>query len=94
MGHNICTLDGKHTFHGIVAALTPSTKHTRCVPRRKVKARELSEVGKIKVHHCKGASLKKFVNSEYFRQQALVFDNLASTSEELKKAGESSLVCI
>ena len=67
--HTICTLVGKHTFHGIeiVAAVTLFTKHTRCVPRRKVTTRELTEVGKIKVHHCKGASLKKFVNSEYFR---------------------------
>ena len=36
---------------GIVAAVTPSTKQTRCVPRRKVMAIKLSEAGKIKVHH-------------------------------------------
>ena len=42
----------------------------------------------------KGTSLKKYVNSEYFRQQALVFDNLASTPEEVKNAGENALVCI
>ena len=92
--HNICTLDGKYTFHGTVAAVTPSTNHIRCVPRRNAKARELSEASKIKVHHCKGSVAKRFVNSECFRQQALVFDNLASTSEEGKKAGESALVCI
>ena len=42
----------------------------------------------------KGASLKKFVNSEHFRQQALVFDNLASTVDEVKTAGENALVCL
>ena len=46
-------LTGKHTFHGmgIIAAVTPYTKQTRCVPRRKVTARELSEAGKIEIHH-------------------------------------------
>ena len=59
LDHNICTLDGKHTFHGIVAAFTPSSNHTNCVPRRKVKVRKLSEAGKIKVHYCKGSLTKE-----------------------------------
>ena len=42
----------------------------------------------------KGASLNKFVNSEHFRQQALVFDNLASTVDEVKTACENAIVCL
>ena len=42
----------------------------------------------------KGASLKKLSTSDYFQQQAKIFDNESSTSEEITAAGENALVCI
>ncbi|KZS20551.1 Uncharacterized protein APZ42_012726 [Daphnia magna] len=51
--HNLRTIDGKDTFHGmgIIAAITPSLpqKHN-CVPRRKVTDEELLNYGQIKIH--------------------------------------------
>ena len=36
--HNIRTLDGNHTFHGmgIIVLVTPGTKHSQLVPRAKI----------------------------------------------------------
>lgn len=41
--HNIRTLDGNDTFHGmgIIASVTPETKHSQLVPRRKVNLDDL-----------------------------------------------------
>ena len=39
----------------------------------------------------KGNSLKKFKSSEYFREQAKVFDNELSSCIEISKAGEKAL---
>lgn len=47
--HNIRTIDGHGTFHGmgIIAAVTPGTKESRIIPRLKVTTEEIKEVGKI-----------------------------------------------
>ena len=45
--HNVRTLDGLGTFHGmgIIAALTPGMKHEKPVPRIPVSAKDLTAVG-------------------------------------------------
>jgi len=56
--HNTRTLDGTGTFHGmgIIAAITPGTTTTRCVPRKAVSKEEISSAGRINIHHYKGPS--------------------------------------
>ncbi|EFX81166.1 hypothetical protein DAPPUDRAFT_102733 [Daphnia pulex] len=50
--HNLCTLDGKGTFHGmgIIATITPCFKKTNyIVPRKKVTIDEILQCGEIKI---------------------------------------------
>ena len=50
--HNVRTLDGNDTFHGMgmIATVTPGTKPTSCVPRRKVSPQNISASGKVEIH--------------------------------------------
>ena len=52
--HNTRTLDGNNTFHGMgmIAVVTPGTKHNCNVPRRKVTAEEISTTGRVEIHPC------------------------------------------
>ena len=52
--HNIRTLDGHNTFHGMgmIAVVTPGTKHSRNVARRKVTPEEISATGRVEIHPC------------------------------------------
>ena len=49
--HNLRTLDGTGTFHGmgIIAAITPGTKATIPIPIRKVSAQDIAKVGRIEI---------------------------------------------
>lgn len=51
--HNIRTLDGKGTFHGmgIIGAITPGTRTNKSVPNRAVTNNEILEAGKIPIYH-------------------------------------------
>ena len=51
--HNIRTLDGNDTFHGmgIIAAVTPGTTQSQLVPRRQVNAEDISTAGCIQIQH-------------------------------------------
>ena len=51
--HNISTLDGNGTFHGmgIMACMTPSEILSRVVRRGSVSLEELQEVGKVDIHY-------------------------------------------
>ena len=62
--HNIQTIDGKDTFHGmgIIAAVTPSLKSNRYIPILKVTPSELEEIGKIRIHFY---SSKPYTNMRY-----------------------------
>ena len=42
----------------------------------------------------KGASLKKFLFSHYFRAQAQVFNNISASKKDVVAAGEKALVCL
>ena len=42
----------------------------------------------------KGAALKKFSNSDYFREQAKVLDTPSASTADVVKAGENALVCL
>ena len=52
--HNTRTLDGHNTFHGMgmIAVVTPGTKFSRNVARRKVTPEEISAAGKVEIHPC------------------------------------------
>ena len=49
--HNLRTLDGTGTFHGmgIIAAITPGTKATIPIPIRKVSVQDMAKVGRIEI---------------------------------------------
>ena len=49
--HNIQTIDGKGTFHGmgIIAMVTPGTNLTRIIPRAQVTTKDIIQVGKINI---------------------------------------------
>ena len=51
--HNIRTLDGNDTFHGmgIIASVTPGTKHNQLVPRAQVNPDDISLTGRIQIQH-------------------------------------------
>lgn len=51
--HNSITLDGKGTFHGMgmIAMVTPGTKHIKSVPRVKVSSKDIERVGKVNIKH-------------------------------------------
>ena len=70
--HNVRTLDGFNTFHGmgIIATITPGTKHQILVPRQDVIARDLAVKGKIKIHFFKDSRSTTF--PLIFEEQDLV----------------------
>ena len=49
--HNVRTLDGRDTFHGmgIISTVTPGTKHVHCIPRRHCEREEITSVGHIQI---------------------------------------------
>ena len=49
--HNVRTLDGRDTFHGMgmVAAVTPATTQANRVPRRNVTQEEVAKAGKVEI---------------------------------------------
>ena len=51
--HNIRTLNGNDTFHGmgIIAAVTPGTTQSQLVPRRQVNTEDISKAGCIQIQH-------------------------------------------
>ncbi|CAH3149612.1 unnamed protein product, partial [Porites lobata] len=56
--HNVCTLDGQNTFHGmgIIAAVTPATHPDSPIPRCSTTAAEIANIGKIDIHYYKTAN--------------------------------------
>jgi hypothetical protein len=51
--HNIRTLDGSGTFHGmgIITAITPKIDHASEIKRVNVSADDIAKVGRINIHH-------------------------------------------
>ena len=49
--HNIGTIDGLNTFHGmgIIAAITPQQEHRHIIPRIKTTSEDIIAVGKIDI---------------------------------------------
>ena len=65
VNHNIPTLDGLGTFHGMgmIATLTPGKTISSMVPRRNVSRNEIIKAGQIKMHqynYPKGAGKAMF----------------------------------
>ena len=53
--HNICTLDGHDTFHGMgmIAAITPGTRSGQAISRAKVTSLDVPMVGRVQIRHHK-----------------------------------------
>ena len=51
--HNICTLDGHNTFHGMgmIATVTPGTYNTKTIPQVNVSAEDIAAVGHVNIKH-------------------------------------------
>lgn len=66
--HNVQTIDGRGTFHGmgIIACVTPQIKHASVIPRIKVTAKDIADVGHINIvqYVQKSGGLKHFTYSE------------------------------
>ena len=50
--HNICTLEGHDTFHGMgmIFVITPKTSLGQSIPRAKVTSLDVAAVGRVQVH--------------------------------------------
>ena len=53
VNHNICTLDGHNTFHGMgmIATVTPGTYSNRTIPRITVSAEDIAAVVHVDIKH-------------------------------------------
>ena len=58
--HNISTLDGHNTFHGmgIIATVTPKLGHKTVIPRVKATNEDLIAVGKIEIKYYQQVNTK------------------------------------
>ena len=52
--HNVCTLDGFNTFHGMgtIAVITPGTRRQQQIPRISITSEDVAAVGKTDIHFC------------------------------------------
>ena len=52
MDHNILTIDGKDTFHGMgmIAALTAAQKNNQTLPRHTITEQNTVEMSKVAIH--------------------------------------------
>ena len=50
--HNVCTVDGNGTFHGmgIMATITPSSSVKHFVLKKEIKMEDLSDIGRIQIY--------------------------------------------
>ncbi|VDI00550.1 Hypothetical predicted protein [Mytilus galloprovincialis] len=53
--HNVRTLDGNNTFHGmgIIAGITPGTKRTAPIPRISVSSDDITSIAKVNIQYYK-----------------------------------------
>ena len=59
--HNIKTLDGNNTFHGMgmIAAVTPGVMKSNPIVKAKVTPRDIATIGKVPIHYHRDESLGK-----------------------------------
>ena len=83
--HNIRTLDGHNTYHGmgIIGCSTPGTSVNVNIPRINVQLKDLSEIGKINLRYYK-------VPEHEF--SSLQFKELSATGEEIEKTFKLDLL--
>ena len=68
--HNVCTLNGRNTFHGmgIIAAITPKVNSSIIVPKKTVSTDSLIQIGRIEtkfIERRTGHSPIKYQNLKY-----------------------------
>ena len=63
--HNIRTLDGHNTFHGMgmIAMVTPRINQSRQIPKITVSANDIAEIGKVNIQFC--TKFTKLVGTKY-----------------------------
>ncbi len=87
--HNIRTVDGKNTFHGmgIIATITPGTRNEQHIPRLSVTAEDIAAIGTVNIENF--VPVTKGVRS-------LVYKDLADVHETDPTAGADTLwkVCL
>ena len=69
--HNIRTIDGNNTFHGMgmIAVVTPGTTNRRAIPRAKVTAEDIAIIGQVNIEHFRPeVDGMRFVNYEHLSQ--------------------------
>ena len=83
--HNIRTLDGHNTFHGmgIIGCSTPGTSVNVNIPRINVQPKDLSEIGKINLRYYKVPE---------HEVTSLQFKELSATGEEIEKTFKLDLL--
>ena len=72
--HNIGTIDGLNTFHGmgIIAAITPKQEHRHIIPRIKTTSEDIIAVGKIDI---------KFYKQQTNQMELMIFQKLSTMDE-------------
>jgi hypothetical protein len=60
--HNICTIDGHNTFHGmgIIASVTPGNLSCKLIPRINVTSEDIKQVGKICIRNFESQHTRNF----------------------------------
>jgi len=84
--HNIRTLDGHNTFHGMgmIAMITPKITQSRQIPKIKVSANDIAEIGKVNIQFC--TKYTKLVDTKYEALRPIVAIDPTSNLNILWKA--------
>ncbi len=77
--HNVRTLDGKDTFHGMgmIAVVTPGTKNSNQILRVKITSKDIAAVGRVPVY---------YYREDRVGMHALVFEKLQTFTAEDTRA--------
>ena len=75
--HNICTIDGLHTFHGlgIIATVTPKLQRNQVIPRTNVSLDEVIQTAKIDI---------QFYKQPNCFMEEMKFKHLSDVSQEME----------
>jgi len=72
--HNICTLDGSGTFHGmgIITMVTPGINVSKPVPRVSISSEDIVDIGRIKIYQWDSKQSISHLKYTYAREHQLV----------------------
>lgn len=87
--HNVCSIDGNNTFHGMgIATVTPAVQNRNLIPRHRVTSENIAAVGSVRIH---------YFNSDCSALEWMAYDKLqqklqANTSPNLHLVWKASLL--